>query len=210
MKQTLPLKLQFFAESGTDTAGGAGQPDVPQNNQQKQQSTKQGDTTGPSFDYDKLAGIISGAQAAKEDIVLKNYFKQQGLSQEEAVQAMQEFKTQRAQNQPDVTGLQTQLTALQETAQRAMIENAAMLEAVGLGLDAKTIPYILKMADFKDAVGEKGEVNKENIKSAISKVLEDVPQFKPAQEQQRGFQIGSSGQQNPGANEDALKKAFGL
>lgn len=35
------------------------------------------------IDYDKLAQLISGKQAATEDSLLKGYFKQQGLSQEE-------------------------------------------------------------------------------------------------------------------------------
>lgn len=90
MKQnTLPFNLQFFAESagdaGADTGAGEGT---------KQQTGQQ--TQPFEFDYEKLASIVNGKQSVTEDTVLKNYFKQQGLSQEEATQAMQQFKEQKA------------------------------------------------------------------------------------------------------------------
>lgn len=36
--------------------------------------------------------------------------------------------------------------------QQAKVENAAILEAVSMGIDSKTIPYLLKMADLSAAV----------------------------------------------------------
>lgn len=188
MKQsTLPMNLQFFAE---DPAGSDGQ----QSGQQSQQQSGQ-NQQGFTFDYEKLASIVAGKQTVTEDTVLKNYFKQQGLSQEEAAQAMQQFKDQKAKSTPDVEGIQTQLKQTQALAQRAEVEKAAVLEAVSLGLDAKTIPYVLKMADLSDAAGQDGTVNSETLKSAINKVLEDIPQLKPTQESHRGFQVGGGGQQ---------------
>ena len=106
------------------------------------------------IDYDKLAQLISGKQAATEDSLLKGYFKQQGLSQEEMEQAIAAFKQQKAANTPDVGALQTQMTQAQAAAQQAQIQAAATLEAVALGIDAKSIPYILKLADFSQAVGK--------------------------------------------------------
>ncbi len=180
MKQnTLPFNLQFFAESagdaGADTGAGEGT---------KQQTGQQ--TQPFEFDYEKLASIVNGKQSVTEDTVLKNYFKQQGLSQEEATQAMQQFKEQKAE-----------------------VEKAAILEAVGLGLDEKTIPYVLKMADLSNVTEQDGKVNAENLKNAINKVLEDVPQLKPVQELQRGFQIGGSGGEQQTAQSDQLASIFG-
>lgn len=201
MKKTLrPMKLQFFAEGDA-----SGQGDT--NNQQTQTQQDQ----QPVFDYDKLANIISGKQTVTEDTVLKSYFKQQGLSQEEANQAMQAFKVEKAKNQPDVTAIQTQLTQAQALAEKAEIERLATVEAVGLGIDVKTLPYVLKMADLSNVKGQDGKVNQETIKNALNKVLEDVPQLKPTTATSQGFQIGggASGQGNK-ADEAALKAAFGL
>lgn len=202
MKQsTLPMHLQYFA---ADQDGGQGDTQQPHQNTQPQQNTQ-----SVAFDYEKLASIVAGKQTVTEDTVLKNYFKQQGLSQEEASQAMQQFKDQKAKNTPDVESIQTQLTQVQALAQQEAVEKAAILEAVGLGLDAKTIPYILKMADFSEAAGQDGEINNETLKNAINKVLEDIPQLKPTQEPQRGFQIGGGGDQQRTSQGDQLASIFG-
>lgn len=204
MKKTfLPTRLQFFAEGD----GASGQGDS--GNQQVQQQQNQG--TAPAFDYDKIANIIAGKQSVAEDTVLKSYFKQQGLSQEEMNQAIQTFKIEKAKNNPDVTVIQTQLTQAQALAEKAEVERLATIEAVGLGIDVKTLPYVLKMADLSNVKGNDGKVNQEAVKNALNKVLEDVPQLKPATSTNQGFQIGGTGgAQDNKASEDALKAAFGL
>lgn len=154
--------------------------------------------------------MLTGTLAAKEDTALKAYFKQQGLSQQEAEQAMAAFKQQKAANQPDVAGLQTQVTQAQAEMQKAQIEAAATMEAVALGIDAKTIPYVLKMADLSQVMGQDGKINAETMKAALNKVLEDVPALKPQAQQAAGFQLGAPGGGGGSANEEALKKAFGL
>lgn len=178
------------------------------------QHASQGDSSQqnqpPAFDYAKLADIVAGKQTVAEDTVLKNYFRNQGMTEEEMKQAIAAFKQQKAASQPDVKEMQSQLAKALEESQRAAVENAAIMEAVGMGLDAKTIPYVLKMADLSGAVGQDGKTSQENIKNAINKVLEDVPQLKPAAAENKGFQLGGGGAQQNTANEEALKAAFGL
>lgn len=212
-KALLPMKLQFFGDpspaAGGDPAPGAsGAP-------------AQGGGA-PAFDYEKLASLIQGKQTVAEDTVLKNYFKQQGLSQEEAAQAIAAFKQQKAQNQPDVnaiqgqlTDAQTQLSQAQAVAQQAQIESAATVMAVSMGMDAKTIPYVLKMADLSKVMGQDGKINEETMKSALNQVLEDVPALKPQAKGSSGFvQVGAAGSgQNQGADgpitlKDAVSEAL--
>ena len=210
-RNLLPIKLQFFAEGdgagGAGTGGNGGQ-NINQQTNGQQNATQQ----TPTFDYDKLASIISGKQSVAEDSVLKNYFKQQGLSQDEAATAIKQFKEQKAKNTPDLSALQTQLIQSQEAAKQALIEKEATIEALSLGLDGKTIPYILKLADLSKVMSDDGKINQETIKNALNKVLEDVPQLKPSQQQNTGFQIGNPGQQqnNNNTTEDQLKAVFGL
>ena len=196
------MNLQFFAESGNGQGVSGGGTEV----------TPAGQVQTPEFDYEKLASIISGKQSAAEDTVLKGYFKQQGLSEEEMKQAISAFKQQKAASQPDVGVLQTQLTQAQALAQQAQIQNAATMMAVSLGIDAKTIPYILRMADLSQVMGQDGKINDETLKNALNKVLEDVPALKPQASGSTGFvQVGAgSGNQQQSTNDDALKKAFGL
>lgn len=200
----LPMNLQIFAEPAPGAGEPAPQPTDP--TPTNQQAT-------PSIDYEKIANMVAGKQAATEDSVLRGYFKQQGLSKEEADQAIATFKQQKAANQPDVNAMQTQLTQAQAAAQKAQIEGKAVMISVELGIDAKTIPYVLKMADLSQVVGQDGTINEETLKNALNKVLEDVPALKPQAAGTTGFikvgTAGGNGQQTQMADE-ALKKAFGL
>ena len=180
MKNLKTMNLQMYAEPAPTPAPAP--------------SPAQSPTPAPvEIDYDKLAQLISGKQAATEDSLLKGYFKQQGLSQQEAEQAIAAFKAEKAKNQPDVGALQTQLTQAQAAAQQAQIQAAATMEAVSLGIDAKSLPYILKLADFSQAIGQDGKINNETVNNALKKVLEDVPALKPQTAGTTGFvQVGAA------------------
>ena len=210
MKRRFPMNLQLFAEGGA--SGGQGDGAGTSGTAGNQPGASGTGSTGIQFDYEKLAGLIAGKTSVTEDTVLKSYFKQQGLSQEEMVQAIQAFKAQKAANQPDVGALQTQAAQAQAAAQKAQLENAAIMAAVGLGVDAKTIPYLIKMTDFGQAVGQDGKINEETVSNALKKTLEDVPGLKPVQNSQGGFvQMGASGSGNQTQTDDAaLKAAFGI
>ena len=202
------MNLQLFAEP----TGGAGGTEPPAGGQSQQTQTQTGQQASPAIDYTKIQQMLDGTLAAKEDTALKAYFKQQGLSQEEMDQAIAAFKQQKAASQPDVGAMQQQLTQAQAVAQKAMIDSAATMVAVSLGIDAKTIPYVLKMADLSQVMGQDGKINDEALKAALNKVLEDVPALKPQASSSTGFiQVGAaSGQQQTQTTDDALKKAFGL
>jgi hypothetical protein len=200
----------FDADGGQNGSGGAatGTSQTPPAGTTQQTSQ----AAAPAIDYDKIAQLIAGKQAATEDSVLKGYLKQQGLSQEEMSQAIAAFKQQKAASQPDVNAMQTQLAQAQAAAQKAMLDNVATMAAIGLGLDAKTIPYVLKIADFSQVMGQDGKINEETMKNVLNKVLEDVPALKPQPAQASGFvQVGTTGTgQQQTATDDALKQAFGL
>ena len=203
-RELLPMNLQFFAESGNEPGanGGGTEPTPPAAGQQVQ---------APEFDYEKLAGIISGKQSVAEETVLKNYFKQQGLSEDEMKLAISAYKQQKAASQPDVNALQTQTQTAQAAAQQALIEKEAVLEAIQLGIDAKTIPYVLKMADLSSVIGQDGKVNNETLKNALNKVLEDIPQLKPQAQQTAGFSFGAPGSASTeAAVDDQLNRIFGV
>lgn len=211
----IPMNLQHFADPAPAAGGGVGAPAGQQ--QSPSQTTaadqSQGQTAAaPQIDYAKIQQMLEGTLSAKEDVALKAYFKQQGLSQEEAEQAMATFKAEKAKNQPDVGALQAQMTQAQAAAQQAQLQAAATLAAVTLGIDAKTIPYILKLADLSQVMGQDGKISDEAVNNALKKVLEDVPALKPQTAGSTGFiQVGAAGgNQQQATTDDALKKAFGL
>lgn len=209
MKKRYQMNLRLF---GHDPAGGGGADPAAAGSQPQAASQQQNPAAAPEFDYEKLAQIVAGKQTVTEESVLKGYFKQQGLSKEQVDQAIAAFKQQQAAAQPDVAAIQQQAAQAQAMAQQAMVDKEATLAAIGLGIDAKTIPYVLKMADLSQVMGQDGKINEETLKDALNKVLEDVPALKPQAAGPTGFvQVGaaSNGQQ-ASASDDLLKKAFGL
>lgn len=192
-------------------AGQSGQTNQNQTSPTGQQATQgsqaaQSSQTAPAIDYNKIQQMLEGTLAAKEDTALRAYFKQQGLSEDEMKQAIAAFKSQKAASQPDISTLQAQVTQAQEqlaqaqaAAQQAQLERAAVMSAVALGIEAKTIPYVLKMADLNQAMGKDGKINEENLKTALNKVLEDIPALKSKPAGSTGFvQVGT--EKKPQAN----------
>ncbi len=188
------------------------QPQTSNSQTQNQSNTAQNSAT-PAIDYDKIQQMLNGTLAAKEDTALKAYFKQQGLSQEELEQAVTTFKQQKAANQPDVSALKSELDTYKQQALKAEIEKTALFEVLGLGVDVKTAPYVIKMADLSNAVGQDGKINQETVKTAVAKVFEDIPGLKPSVTQTSGFvQVGTgtTGDGQSQADNAALRAAFGL
>ena len=168
---------RFLDPDGSQGGAPAGE----QTDQQSQQNAT------PQIDYGKI-------QQAKEDTALKAYFKQQGLSQQEVEQAIATFKEQKAANQPNVEALQQQAATAAAEARQAQIQQAATMTAVGLGISVTSIPYVLKMADFSQTVGQDGKISNEKLTEALNKVLEDIPALKPQETDTTGFlHVGTGG-----------------
>lgn len=199
------------AGGGTDTGNENGNGSQNAGNNQQGNSSNQSEPTA-AIDYSKIQAMIDKGTQQKENAILKSYFQQQGLSEEEAKQAMTTFKQQKAAQQPDVTTLQTQLSQAQAAAQKAAVDNAATLEAISIGVDAKSIPYLLRMADLSQAAGQDGKPNVETIKAALNKVLEDIPALKPQAAGSTGFvQVGAPGGNQSTSDVDTqLDKIFGI
>ena len=103
--------------------------------------------------------------------------------------------------------MQAQMAQAQAAAQQAQINSAAVMAAVSLGIEASTIPYVIKMADFSQVAGQDGKINEETLKAALNKVLEDVPALKPQASAASGFvQVGAaSGSQGTGQAQQATQ-----
>ena len=197
MRKILPINLQLFADGGD----GNGDQNAGGDNGQAGQQSGQNNQQTAGVDYDKIQAMLDNATAKKENAVLKSYFQQQGLSEDEISQAIATFKQnkqqQTEQQQNANANLQNEVAAAQKVAEQAQVELAATKVAMTLGIDSKTLPYVLKMADFSKAKGTDGKISDDNIKAALEQVLKDVPALKPAAENNTGFQIGA-GQQTGG------------
>ena len=192
-------KLFFFDESANAGASTTQDPQASSNN--PAQST-------PAIDYDKIASIVEGKQKVAEDTVLKNYFKNQGLTGEEMAQAISSFKSQKASAQPDVANLQEELRVAQAQALQTRIESNLQLASIKQGVGSNVLPYVLKLADSTNLTLDS---KNEDYEAVIAKVLEDVPAFKPEATASTGFtQVGSTGDVKQSTTNDELLKIFGV
>ncbi|MGN1157752.1 MAG: hypothetical protein ACI4TK_16360, partial [Agathobacter sp.] len=150
----IQFNLQFFAAD----PGGGGNPEPPTPPTPPAKVDPPGNPTPPAIDYDRIQQMLNGTLAAKEDTALKAYFKQQGLSQQEAEQAIAAFKEQKAKNEPNVEALQNQMLEAQQEKIRTQIENKALMMHQDLGVEIGTISYIMKLANLDGVVDQSGAI----------------------------------------------------
>ena len=83
---------------------------------------------------------------------------------------MQAFKQQKAANEPNIEAIQNEAQNAQQMAQKAMIERDAYKLSGELGIDLKTMPYVLKLADVSQVVQD-GKIEFRKIKRSIKQSI---------------------------------------
>lgn len=164
------------------------------------------------IDYNKIQEMIDGRNAKTEDSVLKSYFQKQGLSPEEMESAINAFKTQKAnqanaQNK-ELSDVQASLQKTQLENQRLKIEKKAYDFVDDLNVDIKTMPYLLKMADLSNCADKDGNVLEDTLKTALEKVITDVPGLKKQVQGTVGITVGAN--TNNGTNSNNGTFDFGF
>ena len=167
------------------------------------------------IDYDKIQSMIDKGVQQKENAILKSYFEQQGMSEDEIKTAIGDYKSKKqtqAQAQAgELTKLQNANAELQSRLTNELLSKQAFNDCLDLGVDKNTIPYVIKSADFKDAIDDKGEIKADKVREAVEQVLKDVPAFKGTSNDDKGIKFGVSGEHDDATEqENALRKAFGL
>ena len=172
-------------------------------------------TQTAGVDYDKIQAMIDKGTTQKENAILKSYFEQQGMSEDEIKTAIGDYKskkqTQAQEQAGELTKLQNANTELQSRLTNELLSKQAFNDCLDLGVDKNTIPYVIKSADFKDAIDDKGEIKADKVREAVEQVLKDVPAFKGTSNDDKGIKFGVSGEHDDATEqENALRKAFGL
>ena len=167
-----------------------------------------------AIDYEKIQAIVEGRNAKTEDSILKSYFQQQGLSADEMKTAIEDFKTTKAQKAQQASlneqKIQNENATLRAQIQQMKVNEVANKCALEIGVDSKTIPYLIRMADLTGAVGQDGKISEEAVKTAFNSVLEALPQLKGSSQQDNtGFQkIGGENNNKTPDIQDRLKEIF--
>ncbi len=200
----IELNIQKFAE---------GDP-APNNNGGDNANQDGGNGSGAkTYTQEQLDSIVNERTGRATKSALASFFKQKGLSEDEANSAIATYLDNKAKNTPNVAELQNTINSERSARLIAEINQSATLEAIKQGVDVKSIPYLLKMADFKAVTDENGNINAEKLTEAIKTVLDDIPALKGASgnDDKGGVQkIGGDGGDNEDVTEDVLRGIFGI
>ena len=168
--------------------------------------------TTPNYDevFSKLDEILE----KRANGLAKSVLKENGVDESEIadiVKAYREQKQNKANDQATaLSEAQTQIAALTKQLNDRDINDAFSVAALELGVDAKQLPYVTRLASKDGILGADNQVDAEKVKEAINKVLEDVPALKASANANQGFvQVGAKTGDGAGSGEDADKKLRG-
>ena len=217
------LKTSFMRMFAPDGAG-AGDPGTGAPAATPPQGTPPAGSAQPpapvTFTAAQLAEIdrITGERTSRaEQGALKSYFTQQGLSEEQAAEAIKAYKeANKAKVTPEAQALidaaNQKATEALTQANTVLIKADATVLAGTLQIRSDRVDTILGMADMSKVKVEDGKVDSAAVKAALEAVLARFPEWKTegSTPSTPGFRVGSDGGQPAGADENALRRAFGL
>lgn len=195
------MMLQLFedgggAGSGDGQGGGAGTGGGDQGG-----NTGRSSGSGGTYTYEQAEEIASARASKAERSALANYFRSQGMTEQEITQAIHDFKEQRAQRHPDAEKLQKDLdNALNENAR---LKNENYLREKGVKAD--DLDYVIfKVNQMVD--------EKTDFKKAAEKFIKENPRFAGStyRVSTGSAASGSGGAENPNDSINAaIRRAAG-
>ena len=186
--------------------------DTENNTQAQTQATQQ--TTAPKIDDDQLEAMLNKGRNQKDNSILKSYYEQQGMTEDEVKSAISEYKAnKKAQTEQQKKAYDDALREIEELKAQILqsnINTKATNIGLDMGVDKNAVGYLIKMADLSKAVNEKSEISEEAIKNAFEEVLKNVPALKASVNSNTGFKVGADNVQQENDKTNMLRKVAGL
>ncbi len=177
--------LQIFTDGGGDGAGsggtGAGAGSAGKGN--GGQGNAGGASGGATYSYEQAEQIAEARADRATKAALADYFKRQGMSEEEVTAAITDFKAKKAASQPNVSAVEKERD--DALAKVAEMENTNYLRDKGVKSD--DLDYVL----FKVS---KQVNDKTDFKKAADTFLKENPRFTG-----QGYKVVSTGKPDGGS-----------
>lgn len=122
--------------------------------------------TGATYSYEQAEEIASARANKAERTALANYFRSQGMTEEEVTAAINDFKTKKQANQPNVSQIEKERDTYKN--QIEQLQNEKVLTS--RGVKAEDLDYV--MFKVSKMVDDKTDFNK-----AAEKFLKENPRF---------------------------------
>ena len=191
---------------------GTGNPQVTP--QQQVTPQPQAQQTTPQIDYGKIEAMINKGTQQKENAILKSFFEQQGMTEDEVKSAISSYKAEQGKKAEEQKTAYANMQAENEQLKAQILQNNINAKATDIGLDMgvdkNAVGYLIKMADLSKAVNEKNEISEEAIKNAFEEVLKNVPALKASVNSNTGFKVGADNVQQENDKTNMLRKVAGL
>ena len=185
--------------------------DTENNTQAQTQATQ---VTAPEIDYGKIEAMINKGTQQKENAILKSFFEQQGMTEDEVKTAITTYKAEQGKKAEEQKNAYATMQAENEQLKAQILQNNINAKATNIGLDMgvdkNAVGYLIKMADLSKAVNEKSEISEEEIKNAFEEVLKNVPALKASVNSNTGFKVGADNVQRENDKANMLRKVAGL
>ncbi len=181
-------------------------------------TTNEPQTPPAAPNYDEIFNKLDAILDKRADGLAKSALKDNGVEESEIadiVKAYREQKQTKANEQATaLSDAQKTIADLQKQIADRALDDAFSTAALELGIEAKQVPYVSRLAARDDVLGADKQPDIEKIKAAINKVLEDVPALKTSANANKGFvSVGAKSGEGAGSGDDAEKKLrsyFGL
>ena len=185
--------------------------DTENNTQAQTQATQ---VTAPEIDYGKIEAMINKGTQQKENAILKSFFEQQGMTEDEVKTAISSYKAEQGKKAEEQKNAYATMQAENEQLKAQILQSNINAKATDIGLDMgvdkNAVGYLIKMADLSKAVNEKNEISEEAIKNAFEEVLKNVPALKASVNSNTGFKVGADNVQQENDKTNMLRKVAGL
>lgn len=195
--------LQLFEDgAGAGSAGGqGGNAGTGNGGQTGNAGSASGSHGTGTYTYEQAEEIASARANKAERAALVNYFRSQGMTEDEVTQAIRDFKEQKAKRQPNTEQMQHDLD-------EALKENARMKNEKILaekGVRSEDLDYVI----FKV---EKMVDEKTDFKKAAEKYLKENPRFAGSGRGTGTYRVStgsqSSGTGGEGSSNDSINAAI--
>ena len=184
------------------------------NNTQSQGTQATQQVQAPEIDYGKIEAMINKGNQQKENAILRSYFEQQGMTEDEVKSAVAEYRANKQAKADEQKNAYADMQRENEQLKAQILQNNINAKATNIGLDMgvdkNAVGYLIKMADLSKAVNEKNEISEEAIKNAFEEVLKNVPALKASVNSNTGFKVGADNVQQENDKTNMLRKVAGL
>lgn len=138
------------------------------------------DTTTTKTD-EELFALLNKVLEKRETSLAKSVLKDNGMADDEIGEVISRYKASKqsakTKEAEALSTLKTQNAALTQKLFNIELDTAAKTIAAEIGMDSEKLAYAMKLADTTKAVKD-GNIDNAELKSALEKVLNDIPEFK--------------------------------